>query len=718
MLASTTPSAGPLTCPVWFCQAGSGRSLGAKGAALEPLGPDDPTTVGNYQLTALLGSGGMGRVYLAHSPSGRRVAIKVIRADLVQESEVRQRFAREVAASRAVSGFFTAGVVDADVDANPPWLVTTFIPGPSLRSAVRKVGPLPLASVRAIGAALAEALSAIHAAGLIHRDLKPGNILLASDGPRLIDFGISALAGSRTLTRVGTIMGSPGYMSPEQVEGRAVGPPTDVFALGAVLVFAVTGRDAFGSDSVPSLMYRTLHTPADLSDVPAELLPLLTSCLDKEPSRRPELRTVLHEFTSGQNLASMFAPGWLPAALTRDTDPIGPVPAAAAPATPAQPTTRPHPGEAPTTRPGPSEAPTTRPDPSEAPTTRPDPSKATSAKLRGPAAPIYSSAPVKVARASPPVPPDQPAAAVWPYGQPGPGWPAQPPPARRRLALVAAILVAVAGFGFAGYFVASRALLGGTPTAGDPTTSIDVRAVPAVGTCYLTDVSSKLNPVAERAERVACKDKHTLETIASGPVDAAANPEQPGVASGAVRDLYAQCETAAEKFLGAAWRTRYTMLVLSLPSTDAWRQGATWYRCDLAASDVTARETVEVTGTLKGNAKPITCLSFTYQGTAVDDIKPSDCTAPHHGELAGLIRLPDPDKTGGALVTDLTNRCAPVVLRFLGSSRIANELTYWFIHDDTAALDRNVLCVVAIDQDRGTLVRSLQGIGAGAIPVG
>jgi serine/threonine protein kinase len=140
--APTAPSAGSLTCPVWFCQAGKVVvPLGGKGASLEALGPNDPTTVGNYQLTAVLGSGGMGRVYLAHSPSGRRVAIKVIRADLVQESEIRQRFAREVAASRAVSGFFTAGIVDADLDADPPWLVTTYIPGPSLSSAVRQVGP-------------------------------------------------------------------------------------------------------------------------------------------------------------------------------------------------------------------------------------------------------------------------------------------------------------------------------------------------------------------------------------------------------------------------------------------------------------------------------------------------------------------------------------------------------------------------------------------------
>jgi hypothetical protein len=286
--------------------------------------------------------------------------------------------------------------------------------------------------------------------------------------------------------------------------------------------------------------------------------------------------------------------------------------------------------------------------------------------------------------------------------------------------LVAAILIAAGVLCFAGCFVVSRMFAGGTPSAGDPTASIDVRAVPAVGTCYLTRVSSKFNPAAERAERVACKDKHTLETIASGRVDAAAHPDPPGVASPVVRDLYARCETAARTFLGAPWRTTYTMLVLSLPSTGAWRQGATWYRCDLASSDFAAQETaLQVTGTLKGKAKPITCLSFTYEGSALGDIEPSECARPHHGEFAGLVRLPDADLAGNALRTELSNRCAPVVLRFLDSSRVANALTYWFIHDDTVnTLDRNVLCVVAIDQGRGTLDDSLRGIGDGAIPFG
>jgi hypothetical protein len=293
------------------------------------------------------------------------------------------------------------------------------------------------------------------------------------------------------------------------------------------------------------------------------------------------------------------------------------------------------------------------------------------------------------------------------------------PPARRRRVLIAAI-VAVGVLAVAGCFGLVRMLSGGTPSAGDPTASVDIRAVPAVGTCFVAEGSSTFNSGAERAERVACDREHTLETIASGPVDASASPEPPAITSPVARDLYARCETAARGFLGVPWRTTYTMLALSLPSPDAWKQGATWYRCDLASSDLVAQETTfGVTGTLKGKAKPITCLSFTYEGTTLGDIQPSDCTAPHHGEFAGLVRLPDDDLGADALRTDLSNRCRPVVLRFLDSNRIANELTYWFIYDDGAnALDRNVLCLVAIDQNRGTVVGSLRGLGEGAVPVG
>jgi len=192
---------------------------------LAALQPGDPQRIGPYVLLGRLGSGGMGRVYLARSPGGRMVAVKVIRANLAEDAGFRARFAREVSAARKVGGLFTAAVVDADVDGPVPWLVTAYVPGTSLSDAVERQGPLPEASVLALAAGLAEGLIAIHAAGVIHRDLKPSNVLLAQDGPRIIDFGISSAAGATALTGTGFMIGSPGFMSPEQAEGLTVGRP-------------------------------------------------------------------------------------------------------------------------------------------------------------------------------------------------------------------------------------------------------------------------------------------------------------------------------------------------------------------------------------------------------------------------------------------------------------------------------------------------------------
>jgi serine/threonine protein kinase len=180
----------------------------------------------------------MGRVYLGRSPGGRQVAIKVIRAELAEDAEFRARFAREVSAARKVSGMYTAPVVDADLDAPVPWLATSYVAGPSLADGVAGRGPLPPASVLRLAAGLAEGLNAIHSAGVVHRDLKPSNVLLAEDGPLLIDFGICRSVETRVLTRTGMVVGSPGFMSPEQAEGHEVGPPSDIFNLGAVLAFA------------------------------------------------------------------------------------------------------------------------------------------------------------------------------------------------------------------------------------------------------------------------------------------------------------------------------------------------------------------------------------------------------------------------------------------------------------------------------------------------
>ena len=276
------------------------------------LRPGDPELIGPYRLRGRLGTGGMGRVYLGLSPGGRAVAIKVIRSELAQDPEFRARFRREVAVARQVSGLYTAPVLDADADGPEPWLATAYVPGPSLADAVSQHGPLPAPSVLTLAAGLAEALSAIHSAGVVHRDLKPANVLLADDGPRVIDFGISRAAEGSSLTHTGLVVGSPGFMSPEQAEGREVGPPSDIFSLGTVLAFAATGRGPFGSGSTPALVYRVVHDVPQLDLVPAEIRPLIGRCLAKDPAGRPTAADLL----AG---AALGVPGqdWLPEPVTR-----------------------------------------------------------------------------------------------------------------------------------------------------------------------------------------------------------------------------------------------------------------------------------------------------------------------------------------------------------------------------------------------------------------
>jgi eukaryotic-like serine/threonine-protein kinase len=275
------------------------------------LEPGDPRKVGPYWLLGRLGSGGMGRVFLGRSPGGRHVAVKVVRAELAGQADFRARFAREVASARTVSGLFTAPVVDADVDAPLPWLATAYVTGPSLGDAVAGHGPLPVPSVIALAAGLAEGLGAIHAAGIVHRDLKPSNVLLADDGPRVIDFGISRAAEESPLTGTGLIVGSPGFMSPEQARGHAVGPPTDVFSLGAVLTFAATGQGPFGTGSSATLLYRVVSTAPAIGNVPRRLRPLIERCLAKDPQQRPSPAQLLSELNAHP------LPGWLPAPITR-----------------------------------------------------------------------------------------------------------------------------------------------------------------------------------------------------------------------------------------------------------------------------------------------------------------------------------------------------------------------------------------------------------------
>jgi hypothetical protein len=255
----------------------------------------------------------MGMVFAARSAGGRAIAIKVIRGELAGDPEFRVRFSREVAAARSVSGLFTAPVLDADVDGPVPWLATAYVPGPSLSDAVREHGALPAASVLALAAGLAEGLAAIHSAGLIHRDLKPSNVLLAEDGPRVIDFGISRAAEATALTHADLVIGSPGFMSPEQAEGRETGPPSDVFSFGAVLTFAATGQGPFGTGSAAALVYRVVHGAPDVRDVPAEVQSLAERCLAKDPGQRPTTEELLAEL-DGADLAA----GWLPAPIVKE----------------------------------------------------------------------------------------------------------------------------------------------------------------------------------------------------------------------------------------------------------------------------------------------------------------------------------------------------------------------------------------------------------------
>ncbi|WP_329038772.1 protein kinase [Streptomyces sp. NBC_00178] len=293
---------------------------------MEKLGPGDPQRIGTYRLLRRLGSGGMGQVFLARSDRGRTVAIKLVRPELAAQQQFRDRFRAEVQAARRVGGAWTAPVLDAGVDAAVPWLATGYVAGPSLHRIVSgrpgtavsdsgAYGPLPERSVRALGAGLACALQDIHTAGLIHRDLKPSNVLMTIDGPRVIDFGIARALETTAeggLTRTGSMIGSPGFMAPEQVRGERLTTACDVFCLGSVLAYAATGRLPFGSpdDGAHALMFRIAQEDPDLAGVPDDLLGLIRECLAKDPSGRPTTDAVLERMGDTDT-----AEPWLPGAL-------------------------------------------------------------------------------------------------------------------------------------------------------------------------------------------------------------------------------------------------------------------------------------------------------------------------------------------------------------------------------------------------------------------
>lgn len=282
---------------------------------MKPLESNDPESVGGgrYRLVGRLGQGGMGVVYLGRSRSGRAVAVKVVRPELSTDPEFLRRFAREVQAARQVGGFHTAPVVDADPHADPAWLVTAYVPGPTLRAVLDRVGALPEDSLTVLAAGLAEALEAIHRAGVVHRDLKPANIIVAEDGPRVIDFGIArALDGTAALTQTGFQVGTPGYLAPEQLTGGGITPAVDMFALGVVLAQAA-GGSPFGDGPSAGWLYRVVHEEPELSSVPASLRESVAACLSKDPGHRPTPTAFLQALTVRHRPDG----GWLPDEATR-----------------------------------------------------------------------------------------------------------------------------------------------------------------------------------------------------------------------------------------------------------------------------------------------------------------------------------------------------------------------------------------------------------------
>ncbi|MET9842263.1 serine/threonine-protein kinase [Streptomyces virginiae] len=282
---------------------------------MHPLEAGEPRTIGAYRLLGRLGAGGMGRVYLGRSVGGRTVAVKIVHPHFASDEEFRARFRREVEAARRVGGEWTAPVLDADPEAAVPWVATGYVAGPSLDRALAAHGPLPEASVRAVGAGLARALVAVHGLGLVHRDVKPSNVMLTLDGPRLIDFGIArATDGTASLTSTGVSIGSPGYMSPEQILGKGITGAADVFSLGAVMAFAATGRPPFTGDNSATLLYKVVHEPPELGELPAgDLRDLIAACLAKTAADRPAPEAVAAALAG-----ALGAPGWLPAPLVEE----------------------------------------------------------------------------------------------------------------------------------------------------------------------------------------------------------------------------------------------------------------------------------------------------------------------------------------------------------------------------------------------------------------
>ncbi|MDX2293950.1 MULTISPECIES: bifunctional serine/threonine-protein kinase/ABC transporter substrate-binding protein [Streptomyces] len=308
---------------------------------MRPLHRSDPSAVAGHRLLGRLGAGGMGVVYLARTPGGALAAVKVIRAEHAADPAFRERFRREARTAERITGRWAVRVLGADPEAREPWLATEYVPGPSLAETLALYGPLPEAAVRALGARLADALAALHAGGLVHRDVKPANVLLAVDGPRLIDFGIARAAGATALTATDAMIGTPGYLAPEQARAAGageVGPPADVFALGCVLAYVVGGERPFGTGTVAAVVYRTVHEEPELGAVPGSLRPLVAACLAKDPAARPTAEAVRDALGGTEGPVGELLPPGLPALIAersaRVLDLPVPEPTAVVPAPP------------------------------------------------------------------------------------------------------------------------------------------------------------------------------------------------------------------------------------------------------------------------------------------------------------------------------------------------------------------------------------------------
>ncbi|MEU2248900.1 protein kinase [Streptomyces sp. NPDC019224] len=447
----------------------SGQQPGRGGnpQVFQPLAADDPTTIAGYRLAAKLGAGGMGKVYLSYTPGGRPVAIKVIRPEFGEDAEFRRRFTQEVQSAQRVQGLFTAPVIDADTEGAQPWLATAYVPGPSLADAVVAHGALPVETVLLLIAGMAEALHVIHGAGIVHRDLKPSNVLLAADGPRVIDFGIAYAADATSLTGSGVTIGTPSFMAPEQAAGRRVTAATDIFALGQVAAFASTGTPAFGEGTSHGVLYRIVHEEPDLSGVPERLMELVGRCLAKDPQDRPSVAEVIRLCQTANAETVLRRPeDWLPKPVAADITvrAAAPAPVQTPPppsSAPAAPPARPEPAapaaHAPTTpapsTPPPGYGPPVTPPPGQGPApVGPGAYGAPSAQT-----PAYGYPAQQASYGYPGPAPAYSGAGAPPHvTQPAPQAGAPTPPKRRgrvaAIAIVAALLFGVAGGGTA-YFL-------------------------------------------------------------------------------------------------------------------------------------------------------------------------------------------------------------------------------------------------------------------------